>query len=334
MKSNKIRLRGRQYDANAPKSYKTIQRQIQKRLRLEKGEEETQDLEEPELNLPESLDNLSVDTENTFPEDEIYCLADVNPELPLTKTQKKRTYDQKLVEEFYKNPTDINFQKIWKRFYPGVKRYAFKLMGDNSRADDMVQDTFQRAWEQKDAYDPKKSRYITWLYIICRNFCLDTLENDSRTSAIDIDINDLNDNIVYAELIENKHIEDTHYIVDSKTNLVRKNSSDEVIEKMYDASVREISKFDPIFQRIISMKELDNMSISDIADELSVSESKIKNVYYKTKDVLAKKITRKNSELFFEFQQAMINNTKNTFNNIFKNNSSDDTEDYFAEFYS
>ena len=257
-------------------------------------------------------------------------IATVDARHPGRKTVNK---DKQMISEFYKNPTSKNFTKIWKRYYPGLWEYANNIMGDQTRAEDMLQETFQRAWEKRDAFDPEKSHYTTWIYTICRNFCLSALLNESRLKNVDLDISDVNDNIAYTEFLDKVIVDDNYFIIDSKTHQLERHSYDDIVEKMYDSSIKEISNMDPMFQRIITMKEIDNMSIADIADELSCSQSKVKNVYYKTREILANKITRRNKDLYCEFQTAMAEKSENTIDTVFKHLTASDKIEPDFEMY-
>ncbi|WP_043824687.1 sigma-70 family RNA polymerase sigma factor [Rhodococcus opacus] len=50
---------------------------------------------------------------------------------------------------------------------------AYRSLGDRGRAEEVVQETFLRAWRGADRYDPRRSTVRTWLYAICRNVVID-----------------------------------------------------------------------------------------------------------------------------------------------------------------
>jgi RNA polymerase sigma-70 factor (ECF subfamily) len=51
---------------------------------------------------------------------------------------------------------------------------CLRMLGDADEADDVVQETFVRAWEKLDGFDPGR-RFYTWLFTIARNRCLNAL---------------------------------------------------------------------------------------------------------------------------------------------------------------
>ncbi|MDT8369562.1 MAG: sigma-70 family RNA polymerase sigma factor [Longimicrobiales bacterium] len=60
-----------------------------------------------------------------------------------------------------------------------VYRFALRLAGDPDQANDLVQDTFMRAWNSWDQYE-EGTRAKSWLFTICRNVFLRMVERSKR----------------------------------------------------------------------------------------------------------------------------------------------------------
>ena len=64
-----------------------------------------------------------------------------------------------------------------------VYRFAFRLAGSAPDAEDLVQETFLRAFRSWNRYEPG-TRAKSWLFTICRNAFLRQRQHDSRREAI------------------------------------------------------------------------------------------------------------------------------------------------------
>jgi RNA polymerase sigma-70 factor (ECF subfamily) len=56
---------------------------------------------------------------------------------------------------------------------PALYRLAYRTLGDRGQAEDVVQETFVRAWRAADRYDPVVGPVKSWLFAICRNLLVD-----------------------------------------------------------------------------------------------------------------------------------------------------------------
>jgi RNA polymerase sigma-70 factor (ECF subfamily) len=61
----------------------------------------------------------------------------------------------------------------YREFGPALFRLAYRTLGDRGQAEDVVQETFVRAWRAADRYDPVVGPVKSWLFAICRNLLVD-----------------------------------------------------------------------------------------------------------------------------------------------------------------
>jgi RNA polymerase sigma-70 factor (ECF subfamily) len=71
------------------------------------------------------------------------------------------------------------FRVLVERYSPGVFRLAFRMTGNESDAEDVVQETMLRAYKNLANYDGRAS-FSTWLYRIGANYTIDLLNSRRR----------------------------------------------------------------------------------------------------------------------------------------------------------
>ncbi len=67
--------------------------------------------------------------------------------------------------------------------------FACHALGDRAAAEEVVQDTFVRAWQHADRFDPSRGDLETWLFAIARNLIIDRHRRATRR-PVEVDLGD------------------------------------------------------------------------------------------------------------------------------------------------
>jgi RNA polymerase sigma-70 factor (ECF subfamily) len=78
------------------------------------------------------------------------------------------------------------FEMLLNAFQHKIFRLAYSMLGERSRAEDAAQETLLRIWRALPGFRGGSS-VSTWIYAICRNYCLTAIERSGvrRTASIE-----------------------------------------------------------------------------------------------------------------------------------------------------
>jgi RNA polymerase sigma-70 factor, ECF subfamily len=74
---------------------------------------------------------------------------------------------------------DDEFSALFERHRRELQVHCYRMLGSLNDSEDMMQETFLRAWRARGSFE-RRSSFRTWLYRIATNACLDALERSRR----------------------------------------------------------------------------------------------------------------------------------------------------------
>nr|WP_321223058.1 RNA polymerase sigma factor [uncultured Psychroserpens sp.] len=79
----------------------------------------------------------------------------------------------------FQNKDEKAFEKLYHMYSKSIHGILFNIVKDQSIADELVQDTFMKAWKNAKTYSAEKGRFYTWILNIARNTAIDKLRSKS-----------------------------------------------------------------------------------------------------------------------------------------------------------
>lgn len=161
------------------------------------------------------------------------------------------------------------FESLVRRKTSKVYSICYRVIGNAEDAKDISQLVFVKLWENLDKYDPSFT-FDTWLYRMVTNVSIDFLRSrQSRDAAVNSSL----------RLV--KTVTDGEQTV----SLERRE-----IEKVFDEVTRDLSEKQ---KTIFVMREMEDISSSDISKILGCRESTVRNHLFNARKVMQKALLAK-----------------------------------------
>lgn len=165
------------------------------------------------------------------------------------------------------------FDALVDRFTPVVYRTAFNITRDGRDAEDVVQETFLRAFRHIARFDPRKGGFKTWLLTIARNQSVNVFSSMKRKTLRFVQ--DLGD-------AEHPAGADLNPLADQGSDPEAALSAQETAQKTTEA-LRRL----PERQRTaLILKTVEEMTYAEIAVVMKTSESSVESLIFRARKTL------------------------------------------------
>lgn len=180
--------------------------------------------------------------------------------------------DDKLIEEALRGDQKA-FKELVSRHQASVFHIIFRLVRDKELANDLVQETFMKAFSSLKTYR-SEYRFSTWLYKIAANSSIDHLRK-KRIRALSLD-NPIQtgDGEIGFEVADYSH-----------------HPEREMVRHEQAASINDaISSLPRKYRQVIIARHQEEKSYEEIADELGVPVGTVKARIFRARELLKKRL--------------------------------------------
>src|SRR5512142_1388122 len=94
--------------------------------------------------------------------------------LPMSDSQNQKLEEEKQLAAARNGDTE-QFSELTEPYRRELQVHCYRILGSLHDAEDLVQETFLRAWKRLETYEGRAS-FRSWLYKIATNACLDLLD--------------------------------------------------------------------------------------------------------------------------------------------------------------
>lgn len=163
------------------------------------------------------------------------------------------------------------YNRLVLRYQRQVYNLAYRMLGNAEDAGDLVQDTFLRAYGALASFRQDAS-FLTWLYKIASNLCIDQLRSRKAKGALSLNV----------ELEEGREP-----AADPRSSAPEDAA---VRDAVQDVVHRAILNLPERYRVVIVMRHLQDMSVDEIARTLNLPTGTVKTHLFRAREMLRERL--------------------------------------------
>lgn len=164
----------------------------------------------------------------------------------------------------------IAFSELYRRYRDRVYAFAYRMVGSQTVAEDVIQETFLVLIEHPERYQPERASMLTFLCAIARNHVMYYLRQHRRDVEVDFE-NGRSDAEAPREL--------------------RRDPLQELLEEELVAEVNlAIADLPPLQREVIVLREFQELSYEEIATVIGVGVNVVKVRLHRARQSLAHRL--------------------------------------------
>ncbi|HLE26238.1 MAG TPA: sigma-70 family RNA polymerase sigma factor [Thermodesulfobacteriota bacterium] len=186
--------------------------------------------------------------------------------------------DERLLIQRVKAGDQKAFEAIFNHYVSRVYRQAFKFVGNEADAEDVVQDVFLLVYRKANSF-LGKSEFSTWLYRLTANAALTKLRQRKKQKEVSLD-----------EYLP-KFRKDGHHLVRPVVDWTQEVDKFVAI-KEYSQIIKEaMEKLSPMDKAVVVMSDMEEMSNPEISATLGITVQAVKARLHRARLFLRGKFT-------------------------------------------
>jgi RNA polymerase sigma-70 factor (ECF subfamily) len=159
--------------------------------------------------------------------------------------------------------TDADFRDAFHRHKDIVYRFAYRMTGSSSAAEDIVQDCFVTFWRKPEAYDPDRGALRAFLLGVARNLVLKRWRSERPHEAL---------NETLLETMEDESVLGLPFDIEAQDRA--------------DAVKRAILLLPPLQREAVILAEYEEMSLQEIANATAAEIAAVKSRLHRARQNL------------------------------------------------
>lgn len=193
-----------------------------------------------------------------------------------TRQPPNSNEDFELIEKILAGDVNL-FEKIQKKYHRQLFSLVLRMIRNYEDAQDIVQETFIRAFNNLDKYQ-KEFQFHSWLFKIASNLCIDCLRR-RRFQHISIDMPaPYRDDADALDFVDEEANADKDLLSKEQTNILNK-------------AIEELPEH---YRKVIILRHFEELDYKEIAEQLAIPIGTVKAHLFRARRILMELLKRKN----------------------------------------
>jgi RNA polymerase sigma-70 factor (ECF subfamily) len=160
------------------------------------------------------------------------------------------------------------FVELIERYKARIFHTTLRILGNREDAEEAAQDTFVRAFRGLENFR-EESTFSTWIYRICVNTCLNSLESRKRFKSQDI---------------EKTPVEELPYIESPESDF-----ADEDLQARVFSAIKELP---PKYRTVLVLYHIQHLAYQEIAAIMQMPMGSVKTHLFRARALLRERVLR------------------------------------------
>jgi RNA polymerase sigma-70 factor (ECF subfamily) len=183
---------------------------------------------------------------------------------------------------------ESGFAELAERYRRELRVHCYRMLGSFEESEDLVQETFLRAWRGLDGFEGR-STFRAWLYRIATNACLDFLERHPRRPVPREGVREPSD-IAWLQPYPDRLLEPLAFGADEPDTAA---VARETIELAFLAAIQRLP---PRQRAVLILRDVLGWPAGETAEMLEVSVAAVKSALQRARPVLKEQLPERRLE--------------------------------------
>lgn len=168
------------------------------------------------------------------------------------------------------------FAELVELYQEKLYHMAYRMLSSKQEAEDVVQDTFLRVYNNLERYD-ENQKFSTWIYRIATNLCIDRLRKRKPIYSLDAESSEYEGLDGYSMIPSDNRTPESELLISETQQIIH----------------QAIDTLPPKYKSVMLLRYIHELSLQEVGDVLDMPVTTIKTRVHRGREFLRKKLEHK-----------------------------------------